>query len=247
MRCVLVVAALMIGFLVAVACQDEEEGDPTPEPTPAGAPTETAVPTRVPVTPTPVPSIAASSPIPPTSSATSPPALQWAEFDRWGIAFEHPKAWTEWSAEKISAVKSALSTELERALAQDPTVTKRTLEDLAIIATQDQEAVLTVAVLRYEGAVAAQTLLAEEQRKVDDYKAAGDVTKVWQIAEITVAGRPAIIVDVERGAGGRGYAVTIISGERGIQIQCVVLNLQRFADYETDFNHIFDTLTITTQ
>jgi hypothetical protein len=223
---------LTLAALVVVACATSATMPARP----------TSTPTRVPPTATltPVRPSATLSQVLPTSTVTPVQTSQWARFDRWGLTFEYPQGWTEWSAEKLAAVKSALDAQL----AQTTTGTKRTVEDVTIIATQDQEVAVIVGVLRFEGAVTAQTLLAEERSKMDAASAAGDVTKIVRIEQTTIAGKPAIIVDVERGASGRGYAVTILSGDLGIQIQCIVQNLQRFAVYEPDFNHIFQTLTI---
>lgn len=122
------------------------------------------------------------------------------------------------------------------------------LENVAVISTPNQEAAIFVAIVRFQEEVTEATieaLIAEDQSKMYAAKATGDVTKIHRIEQITVTGRPAIIVDVERGPRGRGYSVTIFSGKTGVQIQCIVQNLQRFAAYEPDFDHVFDTFTMT--
>lgn len=42
------------------------------------------------------------------------PTLTYQEFNRWGITFEYPKEWQEWSAEKTLAVKRFLAAELAK-------------------------------------------------------------------------------------------------------------------------------------
>lgn len=167
-------------------------------------------------------------------------SANYACFERWGIMFEYPQKWKEYSPDRVRLMKDFIAEELEKTPA-DP---KRWLVEFTMIVSSNEEAAVMVSKVMLESTMTVKNLLAERDKVYEDAKTAGDVTKVNQLEQITMANKPAVIEDVERSNGGRGCTIKVLSGKTIIEISLVVHNRNKFLLYEPRFDHIVKTLVI---
>ena len=78
---------------------------------------------------------------------------------------------------------------------------------------------------------------------MDTGKATGFVTIIWQVEQHTLQNMPAIVSDFET-TKGRTYGFTILTEDRIIQIAC---NAKDYTKYKPDFDHVLDTLKVSSE
>jgi hypothetical protein len=215
----------------------------------AGAAPTTASPHRTPApvvvqqTPTGLSEgVSTEAPSAPPPEATFTPAqasAEWSKFDRWGVTFEYPRGWIVGSDQEMGVAKSDLNDQLA-----DAPGPKRTLEELGGVGSPDQEVAILLGVMRFLEPISVQTILEEQKAKTDLAVATRDVTRAIRNEQSVVAGRPAAIGEVERSNGSRIIAATVFMSDRGIQIQCFVVNSARFAEFKPVCDHALQTLAV---
>ena len=161
---------------------------------------------------------------------------QYTSFEKWGIVFEYPKAWEEWSSDKSAYIKEAYRDEFKK--------DNITLLEITMITSQDESAALMISKSMRGNPITAGEVLKEREKVYENAKAAGDVTEVNQLGQTTVDNNPAVIEDVERSNGGRGRTVKVISGKTIFEISLIVRNKGNFANYQSEFEHLVKTFHI---
>lgn len=160
-------------------------------------------------------------------------------FNRWGIAFEFPRKWYEWEEPQ----RAMAAKDIRASLAADTRSIPRTLQDLTVLSSADQQGGVYIGVYLFETAVAPEDFLADRRASFESEQAAGNLS-VEGIALATVADYPAVEVVVRRTDGSRSRTLYLLLGERCIQLQFVLLDLNQAADFEPIFNYILSTVQL---
>lgn len=102
--------------------------------TPRAVPTPTLAPTASPM------------PSAPPPQATSSP---WMRFNNWGIALDYPRAWSEWDEPQLAMAAN----DIRASLAADSGSIPRTLQDLTVFSSADQQGGVYIGVYMFAAAV----------------------------------------------------------------------------------------------
>jgi hypothetical protein len=184
---------------------------------------------------TPAPTANPTPSAPPPQVTSSP----WMRFNRWGIAFEFPRKWYEWEEPQ----RAMAARDVRASLTADTTSIPRTLQDLTVLTSADQQGGVYVGIYLFQTAVAPEDFLADRRASFESEQAAGNLT-IGGIPLTTVADYPAVEVVVQRATGGRSRTLYILLDERCIQLQFVLLDLNLADDYQPIFKYILSTVQL---
>ena len=185
--------------------------------------------------PTPAPT---ASPIP---SITPPQVTSslYMRFNRWGIAFDFPRNWYEWEEPQ----RAMAAKDIRASLAADTRSIPRTLQDLTVLTSADQQGGVFIGVYQFDYFVILEDYMADRRAYFEDEQAAGKLT-IEGITLTTVADYPAVEVTVQRATSGRSRTLYILLDDRCIQLQFVLFDLNQTATFEPIFKYILSTVQL---
>ncbi|MHB1357802.1 MAG: hypothetical protein ACYCZF_17675 [Anaerolineae bacterium] len=163
----------------------------------------------------------------------------WARFNRWEIAFEFPRNWYEWDQPQ----REMAAKDIRASLISDTISIPRTLQDLTAITSADQQGGLYIGVYSFKAAVSPEAFMADRRTYFGQAEAAGFLS-IDGITLTTTAGYPTAEVVVQRATGGRSRTLYILQGDRCIQLQFVLFDLKRAAEFEPVFEHMLSTFQL---
>ena len=172
-----------------------------------------------------------------TASAQPPGSVKYMRFEKWGVAFEYPQGWEEHPADRVNYMKEAAKEQLKSF--------SIILEEYAVIDGPNEMGALMISKSKWGSPITVQGVFEERQQVYRDAQAAGDVTKINLLEQITVDNKPAVLEDVERSSGlyNRGRTIKVISGETIIEIS-LIAEKSEFENCKLIFDHIINTLKI---
>jgi hypothetical protein len=160
-------------------------------------------------------------------------------FNRWEIAFDYPRVWYEWEEPQLEMA----ARDIRKSLAAEPGSIPRSLQDLMVLSSADQVGGVYIGVYTFESPVTPEDFLADRSAYFEREQAAGALT-IEGITLTTASDYPAVEVLFRRASGGRSRMLYILPGERIIQLQFVVLDANRWGEFESSFKYILWTLQV---
>lgn len=161
-------------------------------------------------------------------------SVQHNSFVRWGLSFEYPQGWQEYSSDRVQMMKDYIEEQLRSE--------NITLLEFTMITAPQEEASLMISKYTRPSAFTAEDILKERKTVYRDAQAAGDVTEINQLEITMVDNKPALIEDVEISNGGRGRTIKVIDGQVIFEISLIVSDKNKFSDFQSEFEHLLETL-----
>lgn len=185
-------------------------------------------------------------------SQKKPKILFYQEFNRWGIVFEYPSSFIEFSSPELQQMKDKLSAELNSIIKEGrATCGQRSIDKITMFMSNDNLVGLGINKIKFLKAPTADCYLHERKISLSDVPPAGYEmkpgmnVKVFRLEKTKICGYDAITEDFEvLDRGERAYGLHILVGKTVYDILWIVLDKKKFREWEKPLLHIIGSIKI---